>query len=96
MVVETSVGFDTPVEAFPQPRGKKVDVPFLNAFHPSNSPRFKTSWVESALILEKDPVESTQERFILPGNHSRNTKHLLVFHCCLRALEKVLLGAIFQ
>ena len=29
MVVETSVGFDTPVEAFPQPRGKKVDVSFL-------------------------------------------------------------------
>ena len=34
MVVETSVGFDTPVGAFPQPRGKKVDVMFWRAFHP--------------------------------------------------------------
>ena len=35
----TSVGFDTPVGAFPQPRGKKVDVAFFrkHAFHPSNT-----------------------------------------------------------
>jgi hypothetical protein len=39
MVVETSVGFDTSVEAFPQPRGKKVDVVFFNMFHHPNTPR---------------------------------------------------------
>ena len=39
MVVETSVGFDTPVGAFPQPRGKKVDVMFGKHFiHPKPLP----------------------------------------------------------
>ena len=41
MVVETSVGFDTSVEAFPPPRGKKVDVAFFNAFHPLKHPQIE-------------------------------------------------------